>query len=421
MSMKDSFLWVTVLLLLLMGSVSGGVPIPSKSSQGNAIHYVVVEQADKQMPRADTATVAEIAPGHLYLVYHRYRPNPKGGSDFGRASIWARESKDDGRTWGAAREIIPDRKEDFSVLMPAVCRLRDGELLLLANRIHGESSTTMELHRSNDDGRTWRFDRAIWTRSKGQWLQGGAAQLLRLSDGRLILPVHGGTGSQGKQKNDAWCYLSDDKGKTWRRSKGTIKLPMRGAMEASIAEMSDGELVLSLRTQLGGPFITRSADGGETWSPAQPSGLVGPESCTCLRRIPGTDLLVLFWNSSTYLANHHHYGERTPLSVATSRDGGRSWRKTGDIETEKGVGYFNLNCTFTSSGRAIVTYAVAKPAWQNRAISLKCAVIPKAWFIVEEDAANGRLSQDANWHIHDTLMSGNLKSSKRPSNSAVTK
>jgi len=366
-------------LFAVFGSPSAAVRADSLAS--DAIHYVMIEEARPEMPRADTATVAELSPGHLYMVYHRYRPNKLGGSDFGRASIWAQESTDDGRTWGGAREIIPDRKEDLSVLMPAVCRLPSGELLLLANRIHGRSSTSMELYRSKDGGRAWRFDRAIWSRSKGQWLQGGAAQLLRLGNGRLIFPVHGGTGDQESQKNDAWCYLSDDEGRSWHRSKDTIKLPMRGAMEASIAERGDGELVLSLRTQLGGPFITRSIDGGETWSPAQPSGLVGPESCTCLRRIPGTNLLALFWNNSPYLSNHHHYGERTPLSVAVSGDGGRSWKKVGDIETDKGSSYSDLNCTFTSSGRAVVTYWVMKPAWQTRAISLKCAVIPKEWFL----------------------------------------
>ncbi len=41
---------------------------------------------------------------------------------------------------------------------------------------------------------------------------------------------------------------------------------MRGAMEASVAELLDGELVLSLRTQLGAVFLSRSYDGGQHWS-----------------------------------------------------------------------------------------------------------------------------------------------------------
>jgi hypothetical protein len=50
---------------------------------------------------------------------------------------------------------------------------------------------------------------------------------------------------------------------------------------------------MSLRTQLGGPYLCRSRDAGESWSTPQPSGLEGPESCTCLRRIPDTDALLL--------------------------------------------------------------------------------------------------------------------------------
>jgi sialidase-1 len=386
--MKCCLLASVALACLLIGSpavpIAAAETVDRENSPGNhAIHFVMIEPSGPDVPRADTATVEELSPGHLYVVYHRYRSGRLGGSDFGRASIWAQESHDDGQTWTAAREIIPDRKEDFSVMMPAICRLPSGELLLLVNRVHSRSSTSMELYRSKDNGKSWHFDQAIWSRSKGQWLQGGAAQLLRLASGRLIFGMHGGTGDQWSQKNDAWCYVSDDDGRTWRRSKGTIKLPMRGAMEASLAELADGQLVLSLRTQLGGPFISRSTDAGDTWSPAKPSGLVGPESCTCLRRIPGTDLLVLFWNHSEYLRNHHHFGERTPLSAALSRDAGRTWKKLGDIETEKGAGYTNLNCTFTSSGRAIVTYLVSKPAWQrqNVSMSLKSAVIPKAWFL----------------------------------------
>lgn len=347
-----------------------------------SIHRTVIEQAREEVPRADTASVVELAPGRLMMVYHRYRASEHAGSDFGPCTIWAQTSQDGGRTWSGAREIVAARDGDINVQAPAICRLPDGEMLLLANRAHGKSSTTMELHRSRDDGQTWKFDQAIWERSKGQWLQGGNSQLLSLDSGRLIFGVHGGTGTQSKQKNDAWCMISDDRGHTWHRSEGTIVLPMRGAMEASIAELADGELVMSLRTQLGGPFISRSTDQGENWSPAQPCGLVGPESSTCLRRIPGTDALVLFWNGSEYQPEHHHFGERTPLSVAISLDDGHSWRKIGDLETDSEAEFTNLDCMFTHSGDAIVTYVAARPAWERRtaAMSLHCAVVPREFF-----------------------------------------
>jgi sialidase-1 len=353
------------------------------SMAAEQIHRVVIEQAREEVPRADTASVVEIEPGRLIIVYHRYRAGEHAGSDFGACSIWMRTSDDGGRTWSGSRQIVAARDDDINVQAPAICRLPDGELLLLANHAHGRSSTTMELHRSGDNGQTWKFDQTLWEKSDGQWLQGGNSQLLLLESDRLIMGVHGGTGTQGKQKNDAWCMISDDLGHTWHRSKDTVVLPMRGAMEASLAELSDGQLLMSLRTQLGGPFISRSTDGGENWSPAQPSGLVGPESSTCLRRIPGTETLVLFWNGSQYQQGHHHYGERTPLSVAISHDDGRSWKKIGDLETGPDAEFTNLDCLFLQSGDAIVTYSVARPAWERRvpALSLHGAVVPREFFL----------------------------------------
>lgn len=95
--------------------------------------------------------------------------------------------------------------------------------------------------------------------------------------------------------------MSDDWARTWRRTAAKIALPKRGAMEPSVAELESGELVMSLRTQLGGPYLSRSTDGGETWSEAVPSGLESGESCTSLRRIPGTNALLLLWNHSKYV------------------------------------------------------------------------------------------------------------------------
>jgi len=109
------------------------------------------------------------------------------------------------------------------------------------------------------------------------------------------------------------------------------------------------------------------------------SGLGGGESCTCLRRIPGTKDVVLFWNHSEY-KEHHHYGERTPLTAAISSDNGESWRIIGNIADDPEAEYTNLDCFFTSKGKAILTYMVAKPAWNRDQISLRAALIPLKWF-----------------------------------------
>ena len=260
-------------------------------------------------------------------------------------------SRDGGETWTDLRQLVDVAEDDISVQAPALIRLGSDTILLACLRMHpGGASSTMCLFSSSDNGETFRESPPIWQRSKGQLLQGGASSLVLLSSGRLLLPFHGGGGHQWKQRNTAWCFLSDDNGKTWQRSSG-IELPKRGAMEPSVAELADGTLLMSLRTQLGGPYLSRSNDGGKTWSRAVFSGLEGGESCTCLRRIPGTNDIVLFWNNSKYNKTHHHYGERTPLSAAISSDGGKKWRVVGDILRDPEAEYTNLDCFFTSDGK----------------------------------------------------------------------
>ena len=70
--------------------------------------------------------------------------------------------------------------------------------------------------------------------------------------------------------------LSDDHGQHWRFSSTSVDLPGRGALEPSVAETADGDLLMSLRTQLGTVFASRSHDLGEAWSAPQSLGLRSP-------------------------------------------------------------------------------------------------------------------------------------------------
>jgi sialidase-1 len=334
-----------------------------------------------ETPRSDTASVTELADGRLMVVYHKYEARKKSGHDDGFCRIWSKTSRDGGLTWAEPRMLVDVLPRDVNVMMPAITRLQNDELLLICQRIHSPygKESTMLLFRSIDDGATFVEEAPIWQRRSGFPIQGGASSLVELSSGRLLLPYH----AHGRPKAGltAWCQLSDDQGKTWRRSSGSIELPKRGAMEASVAEMEDGTLVMSLRTQLGGPYLSRSTDGGVTWSPAEFTGLEGGESCTCLRRLPGTNDLLLLWNNSKYIPRgHHHYGERTPLKAAVSRDQGKTWHEVGTIADDPVAEYANVDCFFTSQGKSVITYMFARPAWNRDSIHLRAAVVDNTWF-----------------------------------------
>ena len=351
-----------------------------------AISYSTIVKGRAERPRSDTASVVERSDGSLLVTYHSYSAGPEAGNDFGSARIYTQVSPDGGRSWGEETLRADIEPGDLNVMSPFLCQT-PGELLLGYLRMHSVTSSSMMLCRSMDEGETFSVPQPIWSGAEFRVcrLQGGASSLVRLSSGSLLLPfcwmAEGGL-YRWTQMERAAAYLSDDNGRTWRQSRGDVFLPLVGASEPSVAELASGELVMSLRTQLGSVFLARSNDAGETWSMAQTTGLRAPESCTCIRRIPATNRTVLLWNNSQYNPRHHHLGVRTPLSLAVSDDGGHRWQYLFDIEDETGYEYTNLDCTFLRSGEAIVTYMSSQErpdgGFGRECIDLKVAIIPGA-------------------------------------------
>lgn len=327
------------------------------------IQEMVIEPATDAYPRSDAASVAQLNDGRLMMVYQKSH----GGTahDGGYKRIWSRTSDDGGLTWKEPRSLIDAADGYIYAAGPAIVRLKSGAILLSCiGLLKDRPLTTLFLFRSDDDGKTFQPMNPIWDKDHRDASQGGATSLIQLESGRLIFPVHCYLGPELAEKTErrnaprsAWCFYSDDEGKTWRESRRKVLLPKRGALEPSVAQLSDGRLIMSLRTQLGGPYLSWSTDGGDTWSDPVFSGLEGGESCTCVRRIPGGDDIVLLWNNSKYEPEGRlHFGQRTPLTSAISSDGGRTWKHVRNLAALPGAEYTNLNAFFTREGKAIVTY-----------------------------------------------------------------
>jgi Neuraminidase (sialidase) len=127
------------------------------------------------------------------------------------------------------------------------------------------------------------------------------------------------------------CYLSDDAGKTWRRSKESFPLldsvgNPAAAQEPGVVELKDGRVLMFIRTLKGAQYFAWSNDGGETWSDPVPSPLRSPLSPASIERIPQTGDLLAVWNDHHDPA-HKGGGKRTPLSAAISKDDGKTWSK----------------------------------------------------------------------------------------------
>jgi len=372
---------ITSITSAVAAAADNSSPEPSVMNHDPRIHHSVIQSASAERPRNGCATVAELKDGALLAVYHSNSEGAAG--DFAPTKIWSRVSRDGGITWREPRMLVDIVEGDFNVQAPGLVRLRSGDLLMNCLRAHTKSSSTMCIFRSTDEGQTFVEEAPVWEKSEGMLLQGGASSMVQLQSGRVVLPFHGGTGKQGKQKNFAACYLSDDEGSTWHRSQSQIELAGRGAMEPSVAEMGDGTLVMSLRTVLGGPYVCRSSDQGETWSEPKFTGLEGGQSCTVLRRIPGSERLVLIFNNSKFEPKHHHQGKRSPLVAAVSDDRGETWRVLGELMGGPHE-YNNPDCYFLSNGDALVTVQFNRTPFERQRINLRAMVIERSWFFAEE-------------------------------------
>jgi len=266
-------------------------------------------------------------------------------------------SADDGRTWAPT---LPARygqhpREPGSFYL---IRTDSGVLVMVYldlssyhfqwNEPAGEPEADCRLDlcavRSLDGGRTW-VDRQVL-------LDGYNANFfgfIKTRGGRLVVPAEHLTTRPGR-----WivCSLSSsDDGRTWRRS-NWIDLGGHGhhdgATEPTVAELSDGRLMMLIRTNLDRFWQAFSDDGGQSWRTIQPSTIDASSSPGFLMTLRSGRLL-LVWNR----LNPEHqtawprkepgpFSEvsaswyREELSAALSEDDGGHWTRPIVIARQPG-------------------------------------------------------------------------------------
>ena len=162
---------------------------------------------------------------------------------------------------------------------------------------------------SKDGGKTWsrreRLPEGIYGPIKNKPI---------LNNGRLISPT--------SDERDGWKLyfeLSDDMGKTWRRTALVEADKGVKAIQPSIIRLADGRLQAVCRTRSRHVGITYSSDNGETWSKLQFIDTPNNNS--------GLDAVTLHDGTFAMICNDwpiepdKEKGVRTPLSVLRSTDG----------------------------------------------------------------------------------------------------
>jgi sialidase-1 len=361
------------------------------------IEMTTVVEADARRPRHDSASIVELKDGRLLLAWMEHIGGEMIGHDQAPCDIACMTSADSGRTWKDHRILVRNDPGDVNIHFPCFLRLRSGDILLYYQRRHllaegALQKSTSYVCRSSDEAKSfstpWKHDVIRDSSMSGD-------VLMQMSSGRILLGTSDTSGPWCARTADgraldhdvSGCCYSDDEGRTWGASAAWASLPLRGAAEPHIVEVGQGRLLMYMRTQMGAVFQSESADGGETWSKPQTTGLKAPESMSCLAKIPRTDDLLLIWNDSLYDPEFDHCGKRTPLTVAISRNQGRTWENFKNLETDPVWEFTNPFCHFTSRGKVIITYVASRmdnpnpPGRLGRScMPLRAAIADVEWF-----------------------------------------
>ena len=237
--------------------------------------------------------------------------------------IWVSRKESSG--WTAPVEVANGLQPDGTrhpTWNPVLFQPKDAPLMLFYKVGPSPDSWWGEVRTSTDAGKTWsaakRLPEGILGPIKNKPVQ--------LADGTILSP----SSADGLSPPPTWqahVERSTDGGATWTKHGVPVDEKSPGAIQPSILKHADGSLQALGRSRGSRIFTSSSTDGGKSWSKLALLNLPNPNS--------GTDAVTLADGSHVLIYNHTQQKARTPLNLATSRDG-KTWDAALVLESEPG-------------------------------------------------------------------------------------
>lgn len=281
-------------------------------------------------PRNSEGDTIQLRDGRILLIYTHFMGEQSG--DHSSAYLAGRYSRDEGKTWTDQDVMVLPNEGQMNVMSVSLLRLDDGRIAMFYLVKNSETDCRPYMRITTDECETW-GDRIPIIDQVGYNVLNND-RVVQLTSGRLVVPValHRTPDTPG-WVNILMCYLSDDNGKSWRRSKDqVVGTTPEGKLfciqEPGIVPLKDGRLLMHCRTDRGYHYFSSSSDDGNTWSELQPSTLKGPRTAAAIERIPTTRDLLCLWNEGP----EDKQSGLSKYTVALSCDEGESWKKVFVLE-----------------------------------------------------------------------------------------
>lgn len=295
-------------------------------------------------PRNSEGSFVTLKDGKILFVYSHYTSG--NGGDHDPAHLASRISADGGKTWTQQDARVLDNEGGMNVMSVSLLRLKNGEIALFYLRKNTVQDCIPYVRFSKDEAKTWSEPVKCITDKEGYFVLNND-RVIQLKSGRLLMAValHKNTKTQFSGKGHLYSYYSDDNGRTWRSSSEAEAPSEIVTQEPGVVELKNGDVMMFIRATSGKQFVSYSKDKGATWSYAKPYNLKSPLSPASIERIPITGDLFAIWNNNDG-SDPKIKDKRTPLTVAISKDDGKTWQKVKNIEIDPDGWYCYMGIHF---------------------------------------------------------------------------
>lgn len=233
-------------------------------------------------------------------------------------SIYACTSNDDGLTWSSPQIINMPNPNQYKLLNVNIFCV-GSRLFLVIQRTPGrpaEGGIPLITH-SDDNGFTWAPPSLMLNIPEKRFVIINARNITITNTGRIIVPVG------YEQVNKVGVLYSDNNGFNWTEGPNALGISGGKFGEPTVARLTDGRLIMLIRTSLNWIYQSYSSDDGITWSAPAPTMLQSPWTAHAIKTTSEGYIVAVFTRSPNIGIQPGY--PRNNLTIGVSLDNGLSW------------------------------------------------------------------------------------------------
>jgi sialidase-1 len=308
------------------------------------------------------------------LLAFAERRNNSNKTDLGNFDIVMRKSTNGGHTWGPLKVVANDGANTVMSPVPVLDRATGDILLITCIHTTSGGSKGAFMQRSTDGGDTFTPLLQGSFRPRGSWKGGvpGPGSGIVLANGPHAGRILVAFGYKSANRYGGYGMYSDDGGRSWVTGYDQAGTAGKvGYIEGTLAELSDGTVVISYRDRFASdPAKTRytaySTDGGQSLSSGftrQSNLRINPVEASLLNPTGTFSGLLLFSAPSATARGNPKL--RRDMAIFTSSDHGLTWSKPYHLDLEPRQAAYSDQVQVGDGGVGVL-YETGKTSWGER-------------------------------------------------------